>query len=137
MDPREELFGGGGGGAGLGPGRAGPAGGRAPGAGGAGGGGGGPRAPPGGAPRRPATIRDISTRGVGLEFSEPIHVGEAFAVRVRRRDGSPLWLHCLTARWSPLSKNACSIGATFTRIFAPPLKQARESSRADPTPASA
>lgn len=66
-----------------------------------------------------ATVRDISTRGVGLEFSEPIHVGCQFAIRLSRRDGSHLWLRCVSARWSPLDATLYSIGAKFVGIFTP------------------
>ena len=67
-----------------------------------------------------ATIRDISTRGVGLEFAEPIHVDDSFAIRLPRKDGSYLWLQCLATRWSPLDGKIYLIGARFSGIFAPP-----------------
>ena len=68
----------------------------------------------------PATVKDISTRGVGLEFSEPIHVSDPFAIRLPLRNGSFLWLHCVSMRWAPISGKVCSIGAKFTGLFAPP-----------------
>ena len=67
----------------------------------------------------PATVVDLSTRGVGIETADPIHVGEAFAIRLKRRDGSALWAHYVGVRWSVLGKNRCAIGATFTRMFVP------------------
>jgi hypothetical protein len=68
----------------------------------------------------PAVVRDLSVRGIGVEFSEPIHADDLFAVRLHRRDGSPLWLHCVCVRWSPIDGKQCSIGAKFTGVFSPP-----------------
>ena len=68
----------------------------------------------------PATIKDISTRGAGLEFSEPIHVNDPFAIRLPLRNGSFLWIHCVSMRWAPIDGKVCSIGAKFTGLFAPP-----------------
>jgi hypothetical protein len=70
----------------------------------------------------PATVRDLSTRGVGLEFHEPIHVNDPFALRVQRADGSALWIHCVSVRWSHIDGKACSIGAKFTGISMPSSK---------------
>jgi hypothetical protein len=66
-----------------------------------------------------ARVVDLSNRGVGLEVAEPIHVGEPFAVRLKRQDGGPLWVHCVGVRWSVLGRNLCSVGAKFTRIITP------------------
>ena len=66
-----------------------------------------------------ATIRDLSTRGVGLEFTEPILVDAQFAIRLSLRDGSHLWLRCSSARWSPIADKVYSIGAKFVGIFSP------------------
>ena len=71
----------------------------------------------------PATVRDLSTRGVGIEFSEPIHANTAFAIRLQRRDGSPLWLHYISARWSPIDGKIYSVGAKFTGMSAPKTAQ--------------
>ena len=61
-----------------------------------------------------ATLRDLSLRGAGLITPEPIHTGCPFAMRLSRRDGSILWLHCVSVRWSPIDAATCSVGAKFT-----------------------
>ena len=81
----------------------------------------------------PAKLRDLSSRGVGLEFSEALHVEEAFAIRVIRRDGSPLWIYCQAVRWSPMRDKLFSIGAKFTRLLHPP----KHDEKAPPTAAAA
>jgi hypothetical protein len=68
----------------------------------------------------PATVRDLSARGVGIEFPEPLHVGTPFALRLTRRDGSAVWLRYLSVRWSPVDAKTCSIGAKFTGMTTPP-----------------
>jgi hypothetical protein len=67
-----------------------------------------------------ATIIDLSTHGVGLQFSEPIHVNDPFAIRLPRRTGKPVWIQCASVRWSPIDGKTCNIGARFTGLFAPP-----------------
>ena len=67
-----------------------------------------------------AVVRDLSARGIRVEFSEPIHANDLFAVRLSRRDGSPLWVHCMSVRWSPIDGKQYSIGAKFTGVFSPP-----------------
>jgi hypothetical protein len=67
-----------------------------------------------------ATITDLSTRGVGLQLSEPIHVNDPFAIRLPRRNGKPVWIQCVSVRWSPIDGKTCSIGARFSGLFAPP-----------------
>ena len=67
-----------------------------------------------------ASIIDLSTHGVGLHFSEPIHVNDPFAIRFPRRNGKPVWIQCVSVRWSPIDGKTCSIGARFTGLFAPP-----------------
>jgi hypothetical protein len=66
-----------------------------------------------------ATICDMSISGLGIEFSEPIHVNDGFAVRLQRKDGSAMWLHCVAVRWSPVDAKVYSIGAKFTGFFSP------------------
>jgi hypothetical protein len=66
-----------------------------------------------------ATVVDLSMRGVGIETADPIHVGDAFAIRLKRRDGSALWAHYVAVRWSVLGKGRCAVGAKFTRMFVP------------------
>ena len=73
-----------------------------------------------GAKPMPALVKDISTRGAGLEFTESIHVNDPFAIRLPLRNGTFLWIHCVSARWAPIDGTTCSIGAKFTGIFAPP-----------------
>lgn len=68
----------------------------------------------------PALVKDISTRGAGLEFTESIHVNDPFAIRLPFRNGTFLWVHCVSSRWAPIDGTTCSIGAKFTGIFAPP-----------------
>ena len=74
----------------------------------------------------PVTIRDLSSRGVGIECAMTVRVHDEFAIRLFRRDGSPLWIHCAVTRWQPIGKNINVIGARFTRIFVPPRPAAAE-----------
>lgn len=67
----------------------------------------------------PATLVDLSMRGVGLEMCESIHAGDQFALRLKGRDGSTLWIQCQGVRWSVLDGARFSVGATFTRILNP------------------
>jgi hypothetical protein len=66
-----------------------------------------------------ATVCDMSIGGLGIEFSEPIHVNDGFAVRLQRKDGSPMWVYCVAVRWSPVGAKVYSIGAKFTGLFSP------------------
>jgi hypothetical protein len=77
-----------------------------------------------------AVVRDLSARGIGIEFSEPIHVNDLFAVRLHRRDGTPLWLQCMCVRWSPIDGKQYAIGAKFTGTFLP----ANKGGDPEPTP---
>ncbi len=67
-----------------------------------------------------ATITDLSASGARLEFTEPIHVNDPFAIRLPLRGGSFIWIHCICVRWAYIDRHVCSIGAKFTGMFAPP-----------------
>jgi PilZ domain len=66
-----------------------------------------------------ARVVDLSMHGVGLEMREPIHADEPFAMRLKRKDGSALWIYCMAVRWSVLGKDLCSVGARFSRMITP------------------
>jgi hypothetical protein len=66
-----------------------------------------------------ARVVDLSMHGVGLEMREPIHADEPFAIRLKRKDGSALWIYCMAVRWSVLGKDLCSVGARFSRMIMP------------------
>ena len=83
----------------------------------------------------PAKVRDLSSRGVGIEFKDSLHVEEPFAIRVPRRDGTALWIYCVTVRWSPLRHDLYSIGAKFTRILQPAKSSEKATAAAEPVPA--
>ena len=91
----------------------------------------------GGKPGAPAPARvvDLSARGVGLEFNEAFHVNEAFALRFVRRDGSPLWIHCVVARWQPIGENRYSIGGKFVKILVAPKGGSAEGAASAPAAA--
>src|SRR5438094_574821 len=60
-------------------------------------------------------VNDLSARGVGLEFHETFAVNEPFALRFVRRDGSPLWIHCVVARWQPIGEDRVAVGAKYVK----------------------
>jgi hypothetical protein len=62
-------------------------------------------------------VRDLSIRGVCVECPESFHVQEEFALRLTRVDGSPVWIQCSCARWSPISERLFAVGAKFTKML--------------------
>jgi hypothetical protein len=68
----------------------------------------------------PAVVRDLSSRGIGIECAMAVHVKDQFAIRLMRKSSSPVWIHCEVARWQPIGEKLYVIGAKFTGIFVPP-----------------
>ncbi len=85
----------------------------------------------------PAMVRDLSARGVGVEFNEPFQVNEPFALRFTRRDGSPLWIHCVVARWQPIGDNLFAVGAKFVKLLNSPKSTSGPPTDAVPQPTAA
>lgn len=81
------------------------------------------------------TIRDLSVRGVGFEGPEAFRVTDQFALRLIRADGSAVWVQCEVARWAPIAADRFSIGATFQKFLATPVKPAAPVEGSTPVPA--
>jgi hypothetical protein len=71
-------------------------------------------------PPMPAVVRDLSSRGIGIECGMAVHVKDRFAVRLGRKGNTPVWIHCEVARWQPIGEKLYVIGAKFTGIYVPP-----------------
>lgn len=75
-----------------------------------------------------AKIKEMSIRGIGLIYIEPMQVGEEFLVRLPRKSGAPLWVHCTVARWQPIGPRFSVIGASFNCVVDLKYAAGRESS---------
>lgn len=64
-----------------------------------------------------AQIRDLSSRGIGIECGERFHVTEMFAIRFLRQDGTPVWVQCEVTRWLPVAQDRFAIGAKFEKLL--------------------
>src|SRR5439155_25059205 len=60
-----------------------------------------------------ATVRDISSGGIGLIYNSPLRVGRRFLIRLPRTDDQPLQLVCIVRQCRAVSGGVHLIGAEF------------------------
>jgi len=60
-------------------------------------------------------VRDVSAGSIALVLEQSMKVGEQFIVCLPSNQNEPRSILCSVARWQPLDKRRCLIGATFVQ----------------------
>ena len=72
---------------------------------------------PGGNNSITVTVRDYSTRGIGILVRQEIAKGAQFTMKLRRTGEPPATMLCTTAHCRKINANLFAVGAEFTCIL--------------------
>jgi hypothetical protein len=62
-------------------------------------------------------VRDLSPKGIAIEFGQPIREGEKFVLCLPRIKKEAVWVQCSVVRYQIAAANLFVIGATFDRVL--------------------
>ncbi len=63
------------------------------------------------------TMRDYSTRGIGILIRQPVEKGAQFVVKIQRKGEAAVPILCTTAHCRKINANLYAVGAEFTCIL--------------------